>query len=340
MARVLLIAPTFFGYRAQISTELSRRGHVVDVADDRPSESVFFKSIAKVSLSPLDQLISRYADSLEERLSENRYDKLIYLGGMTFCFTHAQMERLRSSTGAEFVAYLWDSLANSRRLAATLDIFDRALSFDPKDCVRTGMALRPLFFSARHQRVPLEPQGGFEWDACFVGSVHQPSKYEAVSSICDELKASGQRVFDYLYMPSRSAELLRKATCASYRGRTFRHRALSADEVSGVYTRSKAIVDSPQDGQNGLTMRTIEAVGCRRKLVTSNPEALCYDFASTGQVLVWDGSSETVADFFSKPFEELSDEVYQSYSIKSFVDALMGEAGPFCGYSYKECGIS
>ena len=104
MSRVLLLGPSFFGYRDLVGRGLARLGHEVEVLDDRPSESVAFRSLAKVSYAPLAPAIARHARLLARRLREGRHDMLVYLGGMTFCFGRAQFEEVRGSFGAELVA--------------------------------------------------------------------------------------------------------------------------------------------------------------------------------------------------------------------------------------------
>ena len=81
-------------------------------------------------------------------------------------------------------------------------------------------------------------------------------------------------------------------------------------------------------------MRSIETVGSRRKLITTNADVLRYDLASTGQVLVWDGDVERVRTFCAQEFRPLPDEVYERYSIESFSDALVGMSEGFSGYVF------
>lgn len=333
MARILLIAPSFFGYRDRVAEELRRQGHEVDVADDRPSEGVAFRSVAKVAPGLLSGAVARHASALRGRIAEGGYGHVAYLGGMTFLFTRGQLARMRAAAPrAAFTAYLWDSLANSPRIAGCLDLFDRVLSFEPGDCRPGGPELRPLFYSGSYSGLPLEPEGGFEWDACFVGSVHQPSKFQAVDAMARSLRERGLRVFTYYYMPSRSAAVLRRARCAPYRGVELSYEPLPAARVAEVYSRSKAVLDSPQAGQSGLTMRTLEAVGARRKLVTANADVLGYDFALPGDVAVWSPDGEVGRDFFDRPYEPLRGSVYDGYSIGSFARALLGEGPAFSGY--------
>ena len=258
------------------------------------------------------------------------------MGGMSFCWTRLQFERIRRASGATFTAYLWDSIDNCQRFKDSMDLFDRVLSFEPEDCEAYGLELRPLFYSDAYQGLPLTPGDGFQWDACFIGSVHQPSKFHAVREIAQTLERRGLRVFTWFYMPSRSVEKLRKFTDAAYRGVEFRFDGLPADRVADIYAHSKCIIDSPQQGQSGLTMRTLETVGARRKLITANRDVAHYDFHAGGDVLVWNGTRSMNDGFFSKPFTPLPDDVYDSYSITEFVRTLLDGNHTYHGYDRKE----
>jgi hypothetical protein len=335
MASILLMGPSFFGYRDMVADEFRSMSHSVTTVVDRPSESVAFKSLGRVSYKLVDSRIAAHAAEVERTLAGGSFDFLVYLSGMSFCFTREQFGRMRAASGARFVAGLWDAFGNCQRLGACRDLFDDVYSFEPRDCERYGLKLRPLFYSNAYTGLPLVPEGGFEWDACFIGSVHQRSKFRAVKRTCDGLKARGLRVFEWYYMPSKSAEALRKAQDPAYRGVEFKHEALSPAQVADVYARSKAVVDSPQAGQSGLTIRTMETLGARRKLITANADVRSYDFYRCGGVAVTSpggGADGIPDDFFDRPYEELPGDVYESYSLRAFARALLGEGPAYSGY--------
>ncbi|WP_165057060.1 hypothetical protein [Adlercreutzia sp. ZJ176] len=339
MSKILLLGPSFFGYRDKIAQALIKEGNVVDCFVDRPSESIAFKSAGRVSYRLVEPLVTKHARDLETKLSVGEYDRLVYLSGMSFCFSRRQFSRIRSAAPrTKYVAGLWDALGNCQRFGECLDLFDEVYSFEPDDCDRFRLRLRPLFYLDDYARLPLVPEGGFTYDACFIGSVHQASKFEAICKICEELEAQELCVFKYFFIPSRSAELLRKMTYSAYRGARLEHSPLSAEKVAEVYARSRAIIDSPQAGQRGLTIRTLEAVGARRKLITTNPEVLQYDFSRYGDVAVWDRPGSITRDFFSKDYQELPPDVYKSYSITSFAATLLGEGPTYSGY--KKGGVA
>ena len=81
MARILLSAPSFFGYRQRVSDELVKQGHRVDCIDDRPSEGVAFKSLGRINYRLVDGLIEAYANRVCEQVRAGSYDQFLYMGG-------------------------------------------------------------------------------------------------------------------------------------------------------------------------------------------------------------------------------------------------------------------
>lgn len=260
------------------------------------------------------------------------FDRVVVMGGMSFCLSREQLSSIMKLSDATFVAYLWDSLSNCQRMGLCLDLFDEVYSFEPADCKAYGLRLRPLFYSDVYTSLPLEPESGFEYDACFIGSVHQTSKFEAVKAVCDRLEARGMRVFKYFFMPSKSVEVFRKATNPTYRSVAFRYDPLPAREVASIYTRSRAVIDSPQSGQSGLTIRTLETLGARRKLITANGDVKNYDFFRYGNAFAIQGGNMPDETFFSTPYSELPRDIYETYSLRVFVKTLLGEAPEYHGY--------
>ena len=323
MSRLLMLAPPFFGYGDDVAAEMRRRGVEVDRMDDRPSDGVAFKSLSKVSYRLVQPLIDRHFESILARVREVRYDAVFALGGMSWCFDLAQTEALGRESGARMGLYLWDSVENCQRAGDAAPAFDRVLSFDPVDCERRGFGFLPLFYAFDPPAFP--PEGPYEYDACFVGSVHQVSKFLSVKSMADRLEAVGARVLKHYYVPSRSVAALRRAQVPEYREVELTTRPLSRAETLAAYARSRTLLDAPQAGQRGLTIRTIESVGMNRRLATANEQVRNYDFYASGNVVVDDGSTD-VSSVLADPVP-YPDDVRASYSLCAWVGRVLEELG-------------
>ena len=71
MASILVMGPSFFGYRDMVAAEFKRMGHAVNTINDRPSESVMFKSLGRISYRLVDSEIAAYAKKVEEIIAES-----------------------------------------------------------------------------------------------------------------------------------------------------------------------------------------------------------------------------------------------------------------------------
>jgi hypothetical protein len=99
---------------------------------------------------------------------------------------------------------------------------------------------------------------------------------------------------------------------------------LSKKEVIELVAQSKCLVDAQHPNQTGLTMRTIEALGSCRKLITTNETIKEYDFYNPNNILVVDRFTPMIEpDFFDREYENLDEETYNTYSLESWVKELL-----------------
>lgn len=321
--RGLLIAPAFFGYYRDVLREMESCGISMDYLSDRPSDSVAFKSLGRISYRSVQGEINAYFNRAYQQVKERDYDFVFFLGGMSICFNREQMVALKKASDAKFVLYLWDALRNCQRIGESLDVFDARFSFDPLDCNESGLRFLPLFYAHDYDAVPVQGDDDYEYDACFIGSVHQISKFVAVRSMIDALIAEGVRVFSYYYMPSRSVALLRKLQHSAYRDAEFQYTPLGRSDVVDIFRRSKTVIDAPQENQRGLTMRSIEAIGAKRRLATFNRHVAEYDFFNSGNIMIPSGGDLIDSGFFASLPLEYSNEVRCHYSVEMWTQTIL-----------------
>jgi spore maturation protein CgeB len=98
---------------------------------------------------------------------------------------------------------------------------------------------------------------------------------------------------------------------------------LPREKVQRVFARSLSILDIQHPRQSGLTMRTFEALGSGKKLITTNPEIAEYDFFNSQNIRIIDRiNPEIPEDFFKTPYLHPSQEVYSRHSISGWVDEI------------------
>ena len=90
-----------------------------------------------------------------------------------------------------------------------------------------------------------------------------------------------------------------------------------------IFRESKCILDAPQAGQTGLTIRTIECLGAKRKMITTNKYIKEYDFYNEANILVYDGSIDKDNKFFTTPYVEVQEDIYKKYSLREWLSFML-----------------
>ena len=70
-------------------------------------------------------------------------------------------------------------------------------------------------------------------------------------------------------------------------------------------------------------MRTIETLGAKKKLITTNPNVKGYDFYRPENVLIVDRINPIITkEFIEQPWEDVPEEIYRKYSISSWLNII------------------
>jgi hypothetical protein len=322
LQRALVIAPRFFGYDREIVQELIRRGVETDFLPDRPFDTPLMTALTRV----LRRVVVTAADRLYlnalETLGRSGYDVVLIVNGQTVS-RRILLEMRRAFPGATFILYMWDSLRNRRSVRENLSMFDRCFTFDPLDARYFAITPRPLFFSPGYERASA-PDPRF--DLSFVGTAHT-DRYAIISSIRSSLP-SHVSAYWYLYLQAPWVFWWYKASLpafASARIDDFRFAALPGSQVQQIFADSRTILDIEHPNQTGLTMRTFEAMGGSKKLITTNARVRDYDFFDERNIFVVDRACARVSpSFLSTEYRALPPAIYARYRISGWMNELLG----------------
>ena len=321
--RVLLIAPRFFGYEVEIREELERRGAVVDFILDRPFESALMKAMARFARAWVMPLADRHVRQSVADLGGTAYDLVLVINGQTL--SRQVVSELRAANpAARFVLYLWDSAQNRASSVAMSDLFDWVLTFDPVDAERHGMRFRPLFYgqgyAVPHNEAP-------DLDLSFIGTIHT-DRYAIASRVVGQLPPE-RKAWTYFYLQAPWVFRVQKILNRNFSGariEEFAFDPLPKATVQDVFRRSLAVLDIEHPRQTGLTIRTLEALGARKKFVTTNPGIVGYDFYTADNIALIDRTDPQVpAGFLETPYRPLDEAIYYRYSIAGWLDEVLGD---------------
>ena len=329
MKKLLLIMPKFFDYPDVISEELKGMGYEVDFYDDRPSTKGIVKAIIRVNKNLLNGYIRKYFNYMMENVSKKKYDVVFLISGQSLSFSKEMIAELKASqTQAKFVLYQWDSMKNFPYIGEMHEFFERMFSFDKEDCKKNPeLQFLPLFYSKKYEQIGKNVKSQYRYDFSFVGTAH-PKKYKFIKQMSSQLKDVYPKQFIYFFFPSKIVYYYRKLRNPEFKSATmseFHFVPLKGKEMDNLISESRCILDSPQDGQIGLTIRVLEALGAKKKLITTNEDIKNYDFYKPENIYVYNGAFDYDSLFFKSDFIELEDEVYRKYSLMNWLKCSLGD---------------
>lgn len=328
MKKLLLIMPRFFDYPDVISEELQNMGYEVDFYDDRPSTKGIVKAIIRVNQNLIHGYIRRYFDRMMEYVRRQKYDTVFLISGQSLSFSKEMLQELKAcQKQAEFVLYQWDSMKNFPYIREMHGLFDRMLSFDRADCETVSdLQFLPLFYSRKYEEIGKKKTNSYQYDFSFVGTAH-PKKYKFIRQMSEQLKSVYPKQFIYFFFPSVFAYYYRKL-CASElkhaRKSEFHFVPLKGAEMDSLITGTRCILDSPQAGQKGLTIRVLEALGAKKKLITTNEDVRQYDFYRPENIYIYQDKIDLEDVFFSVPYQEIEPEIYEKYALRNWLSYCLG----------------
>jgi hypothetical protein len=321
-ARILVIGIGFYDYETVIATELRRLGaEVLSEIESAPEARDRFAPL-RSRIAPVKAADhARHHERILERVRRfGQIDHVVVINGRLLSETFLTTLRALQPQ-AKFTTYLWDSLSRFPDLADRLDLFDRALTFDPADAAAVpGLLFRPTFYRPELLAAPPAPPV----DLCFVGWLHH-DRMKQVESLRAQADALGLRAFFYLY--TGFATGLRML--AQRRNRDVYLRTLPFERYAGQVVATRILIDLPHPMQTGLTMRAADAVGAGCKLLTTARGVTAYDFYRPENVAVIDAAAPVLdPSFLAVPPVALPPETTTRYSLEEWVLDILGVTEP------------
>jgi len=320
--RILLWAPRFFGYELDIKAEIERRGAVVDMIPDRPYEMPLMHALTRIKPKWIQLAASNFYDRRLNELGQPIYDFIVVVNGQTL--SKAMLSRLRTSFPmARAVLYMWDSVENRRGIIDNISLYDSVFTFDPVSAKEYGMIHRPLFFSELKDPAV---ESKLKYHLSFVGTAHT-DRYAVVKRLQMGLP-EGVSSFWYLYLQApwvfHYYRLSNRGMRAASLGE-FKFTPLERHLTRQVFDGSRAILDIEHPRQRGLTIRTFETMGARKKLITTNANIRNYDFYDSNNILVINRNNPRVTrDFLEGAYRPERPDILYRYSIEGWLDDILG----------------
>ena len=248
-----------------------------------------------------------------KRLDE--YQKIIVLDTL-FIFDVKLMENIaRKAPNAKRYFYSWNVVKNEARFAsaqkAALDAGFRYYSYDKGDCEKYGLRFNTIMYDRTLTLEPAVPQ----YDTLFLGFLKD--RKDDLLSLYEMLTSAG------LKPNFVTVDLKHKHENLPF---TFRSDYVSYYDYLKMVGDSRSILDIAQQGQDGYSMRVMEAIFFNKKLITTNAAVRQSNFYDENNILIIEFGATTAEElraFFEKPFKPYDESVRQYYSIEAWADRFV-----------------
>jgi hypothetical protein len=208
------------------------------------------------------------------------------------------------------IVYYWDSFDNITRYKETVALFDIAYSFEPKDVENYKLNFLTNFYHVSNTHPETTT------DVYFIGSYDE--RLKIVLKILAYLKNKEKSTKIYIHCNKKKAIKQNKNSDIIYFDKP-----ISIKESEKLFQNSKVILDVQKKIQKGLTFRVFEAMGNRKKLITTNTDIINYDFYNPNNIFIWrEDTKEIPESFFNTNYQELPKEIFEKYSIDNWVKQI------------------
>ena len=320
MKKVLLLVFNIGGYEKQIINRLERIGYnvlIINFSLERYRKARKIKNIFLRIYN--DQYLRKYKNKnlkdklqLEElnkdlSLINEEFEMIIKIGSIPFY--EETLRILRGKTN-KLISHHWDTLEFAKNVDISLEkkYFDKISSFYRKDCEKYGLKYLPNFYFQKFEKIT-------ETKVDVYTIMADSNKKELLEKIAKKMKQ--QEIITNLNLVDYDS----KEKSAYINILTER---ISVEEMLKNFRESKCILEINKDNSKGYTMRTFDAIGLKKKLITTNKSVVNEDFYRPNNILVIDEENIVIPkEFIDSPYEELPKEIYEKYSLENWVKQLM-----------------
>lgn len=320
MKKILLFAPNFYGYEYHIKKALINKGYEVILITNKIDKlRTFIYSLGSEKFRK-----DRYEKNLFKLIKKNGkgIDIFIVIKGEYLIPEHLKFIK-DLNPNIKNIMYQWDSMKN-HNYEGVINLFDAELTFDFEDAKRYNLNYLPLFYTnditSFHNNEDI--------DFLLVG-MFNPERYKYYLRL-KEISSNNNLIFkSYIFCPLShyiTYELIRKKLNINSL-KDIKFKSLSRSKLISLYKRAKIFIDVCSPNQTGMSMRTIEAYGMNKKLITGNYDNIKSDsLINDIDVLPCESSIENIISFVNKEPNNYKNK--EKLSIDNWIAKLLSMVEP------------
>ncbi len=314
--RVLFINMNFYEYDYEIQKEISNLGFDVDMFCDKAPDSFYERIVRKYKNDLFKKRNYAHQERFIAKCKQNAisYDVIFVIVGRHLSRNFLQELKLLNPN-AKFILHLWDDIDRIENFINIKDVYDRITTFDSVDSMNYNYILVTKFYT---NDFVFDKSYSKSNNIFFVGADHSDRRefVEKIINQCDKLEK------DITLVMTRY-QFFKKKIFSTKLAPFVKFSNMSLKEMARRMKECSVAIEVQHPTQNGLTMRSIEAMSAGTKIITTNKHIKEYDFYRPENVLVVDRKNPVVtSDFLNCPYQEISNDVKIKYSLNSWVKTI------------------
>lgn len=256
------------------------------------SIKVIFKVCKKLKL----KVINLFFDEWKKQIKE--FDTIII-------FDNGYMEIVAKcikfkNPNCKIVLYFWNPInCNNKQFLKDSNI-DEIYTFDEKDARKYNLKHNPQFYTNQIKLNEVKKEN----DVIFLGRAK--NRKREIEKIENKMKQQGISTKFYIIENDKNL--------------------IDYQEYLKMIEKSKCILDIVNEGQTGLTLRCMEALFLKKKLITNNKEIKKYDFYNSNNVfIIGEDNIENIKEFVDGKYTEIPTCIIDKYDFKTWLDNFTKE---------------
>ena len=255
-------------------------------------------------------LQNHYKKLIEEHKDS---DYILAVGGVHYNNTFLKNLK-KVNPNIRTIAFLWDKFSEEITLAYKKD-YDIVYTFERDIAQKYNLKFRPSFYVEKMDEKK-------DVDCYYVGTLREKDRYYKIKEIYEYCKRNDLKSYLKLFVEKDTMKAEFKNS------KILSKKKISYKKNLECSSKSKAIIELNYKNQKGLTLRSLECIGLKSKLITENRDIKNYDFYDSDNIYIIDSidSIKNIPlDFFKKDYKSLGKNIEKKYSLEGFLEEIFEE---------------
>ncbi|PID70907.1 MAG: hypothetical protein CR985_02540 [Flavobacteriales bacterium] len=211
----------------------------------------------------------------------------------------------------KFIAYFSDSIAKCPKIKKMHHLFDEVYSFEKKDAEKYNFN----FITNYIYKVVKTDKKNIKYSVFNVGAYDK--RINIIEKIALRLDSIAPN-YKIIIVGKKAKKHKPKA-----KNIVFTDKRMNLKDAFENIKTAEAMLDVNRTVHKGLTFRVFESLGYHKKLISTNEDIKNYDFYNPNNIAIIDPDNVEISDdFFSSPYQEIPEELFEKYTINNWVKTV------------------